>query len=498
MNRHDHFKKPLNRGAIGGADGVGHAGEAGCGAAITIYVAFAGDKVSRCGFEAEGASTAIAAGSAMCEAVAGMTWRDAAAVSTKAVCETISGGGKAGAVKCPPATAAEFAVDALHGAFEDAIRRKRFPRAERRIPAATLIAMSGGVDSSVACVLSERTSSMTLGLTMRLWSDPGFDSDDASCCSPAAVRDAREVCHQLGLPHLTIDLADAFEDAVVSYFVGEYGNGRTPNPCTYCNAGFRFPLLMELADMLGAERVATGHYARIARRKVAGQEMPLIVRGIDASKDQSYMLWGISQGMLDRIDFPLGEMSKGDTRRIARQQRLSVHQRPESQEVCFIPDDDYRRFIRARMKDPPGEGVIVDSSGEKIGRHDGYIDYTIGQRRGMGVSANEPLYVLRTDPEHNLVVAGTREELAVTGLEIAEINHFLPLSEIETADVQVRYNSKPVAACVEWSSGPAVGSKAKGKISLEQATYGIATGQSAVLYQDEAVVAGGIIVATSV
>jgi tRNA-specific 2-thiouridylase len=494
MNRQDHFKHPLNRGAIAGADGVGRAGEAGCGAAITIYVTFEGDKVRRCGFEAEGASTAIAAGSALCEAVEGKSWSEAAAVTAGAVSSAISGGGKAGAVKCPPAVAAAFAVDALHVAFEDAVRRRRYPREERIIPASTLVAMSGGVDSSVACLLSQGTSSMALGLTMRLWSDPECDANTASCCSPEAVRDAREVCHQLGLPHLTVDVAKEFEAEVVSYFAREYINGNTPNPCTFCNAGFRFPLLLELAEMLGAERVATGHYARITRRMVDGDEVPLIARGKDANKDQSYMLWGIKQGMLERIDFPLGDMSKRETRQIALKERLKVHQRPESQEVCFIPDDDYRRFIRTRMEDPPGGGVIVDSSGAEIGSHKGYIDYTIGQRRGLGVSAREPLYVLRTDPKRNLVVVGSREELAVTVLEIADINHFLPLSDIERASVQVRYNSKPVAASVEWSGGTE--GAPHGRIRLDEAVYGIASGQSAVLYQDEVVVAGGVIIAS--
>lgn len=478
-----------------GFDGFGSAGEEACGARISVALRFYGELIAGCQVRAEGASTAIAAADELEAMLDGASWRKAAAIGIDSLAGAArQRSGKGGRRQCPPRQAALFAVDALHGAFEDALRRGTFPPASGVRDDAVIVAMSGGVDSSTACLLEQRSGMQVTGVTMRLWSDPACEENVTSCCSPAAVADARAVCHELGIPHLTVDCVDVFEKGVVEYFVGEYLRGRTPNPCTWCNGRFRFPFLAKLARFLGAGGVVTGHYARIVTPEATAGETRLLARGFDAGKDQSYMLWGIPRELLSRIEFPLGEMTKDETRAIAAAAGLAVHERPESQEVCFIPDDDYRRFLRTRLSELPSGGDIVDTSGRVLGRHDSIIDYTVGQRRGMGVSAAEPLYVVRLETGTNTVVAGRRAELAVTDLTVGEINRFVPRAAIGDCQVQVRYNAAPVPASVSWNGD---GAQEQARIRMKRAVEGVAPGQSAVMYRDDVVLAGGVIAAAS-
>ncbi|MHB9087599.1 MAG: tRNA 2-thiouridine(34) synthase MnmA [Thermoleophilia bacterium] len=450
-------------------------------------VKFSGETLTAA-LSAEGASTALAAADARAgRRVAGVDWRAAAAISAGGLEDEVArNSGRGGQQDCPPERAAFFAVDALHRALEDSLRRGSFPHAPRQ-EERVLVAMSGGVDSSTACLLEQQAGREVVGVTMRLWSDPDCEAGETSCCSPSAVADARGVCHQLGVPHLTVDCADAFEHDVVEYFVEEYREGRTPNPCTHCNGRFRFPYLATLADMLGASVVATGHYARVLPCPGPGGSTLCLARGKDALKDQSYVLWAVDPGLLARIEFPLGGLRKTQTRALAAEAGLIVKDRPESQEVCFIPDDDYRRFLRTRITDLPGDGEIVDSHGNVLGRHDSFIDFTVGQRRGLGVSAAEPLYVLGTEPDSNRVIVGHRHELAVEQLQLAGINLFLHREEIVECLAQVRYNSPPIPARVAWEGDIAT-------VDLSQPAYGVAPGQSTVLYRDDIVIGGGVIV----
>jgi tRNA-specific 2-thiouridylase len=249
-----------------------------------------------------------------------------------------------------------------------------------------------------------------------------------------------------------------------------------------------------LAERLGTSKVATGHYAHLVEN---GGRM-FIARAADGAKDQSYMLWGINPPLLERLEFPLGDIRKDETRRIAREAGLTVHDRPESQEVCFIPDDDYRRFVRSRAAGSgrgsllPGEGEIVDEDGTRLGFHKGFIDFTVGQRHGLGVSAPEPLYVLRTEPEKNQVVAGRRHQLEVRHLTVSGLNSFVEPGRLagDTLSVQVRYNSKPAAVKKVEETGD------RWRIELEEPLYGVAPGQSAVLYNDDIMLAGGVIEGT--
>lgn len=470
--------------------GTGSAGEAGCGAMVRAAIRFSGDDLTAV-MTAEGASTALAAAEALAaRLITGINWREAAAISASELEPVVSrNSGRGGQRQCSAERAAFFAIDALHRALEDSLRRGTFPPATRQRVDSVLVAMSGGVDSATACLLAKQSGREVVGVTMRLWSDPGCDAGDTSCCSPSAVADARGVCHQLGVPHLTLDCAAAFKTGVVDYFIEEYRRGRTPNPCTHCNGHFRFPYLVRLADALGAARVATGHYARVLSCPGARETAMCLARGKDQLKDQAYVLWAVDQPLLERVDFPLGEMKKTQTRALAAEAELIVKQRPESQEVCFIPDNDYRRFLRSHIDDLPGEGEVVDRSGKVLGRHDSIIDFTVGQRRGLGVSANEPLYVLSTDPATNRVVVGHRDDLAVHRLRLGELNCFVPPHEITRCLAQVRYNSPPARATVEWAPGEAV-------VDLAEPVHGVAPGQSAVLFQDDIVLAGGVILAT--
>ena len=265
----------------------------------------------------------------------------------------------------------------------------------------TAVAMSGGVDSAVALLRAGRDA---IGVTLRLWLDPDGPDAERACCSPEAVIAARETCHALGLPHVTLDLREEFRRAVVTPFVRGYGRGETPNPCIRCNGGFRFAELLAFARRAGAARLATGHYARIVEHR--GRR--LLARAVDETKDQSYMLATLSPSLLDRIAFPLGDARKADVRAEAARAALAVAGRAESQEACFLAGDDYRAFL-GRHGLAAADGPIVDEAGRELGRHSGHWGFTPGQRRGLGISAPEPLYALRTHPTTNVVVVGPRE-----------------------------------------------------------------------------------------
>jgi tRNA-specific 2-thiouridylase len=349
--------------------------------------------------------------------------------------------------------------------------------AERR-PGRVAVAMSGGVDSAVVLL---RAVPNAVGVTLRLWQDPAGPSAERACCSPAAVAAARATCHALGVPHVTLDLREEFRAEVVTPFVDSYEAGETPNPCARCNGAFRFDALLAFASRAGAERLTTGHYARIAER--GGRR--LVARGLDSTKDQSYMLATVHPGLLDRVDFPLGEQSKEETRAEAAHAGLAAALRPESQEACFLAGDDYRRFLE-RQGLEPSSGDVVDESGHVLGRHDGYWRFTPGQRRGLGVATARPLYVLRTDRSSNTVVVGERAALAASRVE-AEGTLYAPVSR---AEAKLRYRSEPVPATV-------VESDRGFGLELERPSHGIARGQVAALYDGDAVVGAGVVTGVS-
>ena len=338
-----------------------------------------------------------------------------------------------------------------------------------------VVATSGGVDSAVTALLMKRAGYEVACVTFRLHDgEPG----SRSCCSPDTVLFARDTAHRLGLPHFTLNLKELFHQRVMQEFVGSYAEGKTPNPCVACNAHVKFHAAAFLADRLGFEHVATGHYARVG-------DGPTLARPVDASKDQTYVLWPVPQELLARTIFPLGDYHKTEVRALAESEGLAVARTPESQDICFIPDGNYRRFVRKSVEPEPGE--VVDGGGKVLGRHAGVVDFTIGQRRGIGVSAPTPLYVTDVKPQTNQVVVGRRKDLEVSEVRISGMNWFLDPSESHS--VQVRYNSSPTACeVVEGGDGEWIA-------RLDEPVMGVAAGQSAVFYTEDGtrVVGGGVV-----
>jgi len=336
------------------------------------------------------------------------------------------------------------------------------------------VAMSGGVDSAVTLL---RAAPNAVGVTLRLWQDPQGPSAERACCSAESVAAARAACHALGLPHVTLDLREEFREAVVEPFAAGYAAGATPNPCTRCNGAFRFDALLAFAERTGADELWTGHYARIVDR--AG--MLLVARGADPAKDQSYMLSTLDPALLRRIRFPLGEQTKAETRAEAERAGLAAAGRRESQEACFLAGGDYRTFLE-RQGLARREGEIVDEEGRVLGRHDGYWRFTRGQRRGLGVVSERPLYVVGTERASNLVVVGPEEALAATRVE-AEGRLYVA---VERASAKLRFRSAPVPASVRASNGGFA-------LELEEPAHAVAAGQVAALYDGDAVVGAGVV-----
>lgn len=360
-----------------------------------------------------------------------------------------------------------LAADAVANALGPVVAA---PRRRGRVA----VAMSGGVDSAVAL---HRAGSDAVGVTLRLWLDPHGPSAERACCSPDAVLRARETCHSLGLPHVTLDVREAFRATVVKAFVDGYAAGLTPNPCMRCNGAFRFAALVSFADRVGADALWTGHYARIAERN----GMRLVSRGADPAKDQSYMLATVEPALLDHVGFPLGDATKLEVRAEAEAAGLAAAWRPESQEACFLAGADYRDFLARNGLDPsPGE--IVDETGTVLGRHDGLWRFTPGQRRGLGVEAAEPLHVLRSERASNTLIVGPRSALATR-----HVTAFGRLYDsVSEADVKLRYRSPAVGAEVTRTASGFT-------LDLREPVEAVAPGQVAVLYDRDVVVGAGVI-----
>lgn len=348
-----------------------------------------------------------------------------------------------------------------------------------------IVAMSGGVDSAVAAATLRDEGHDLVGITMRVWDNPAdAEARAGSCCSLDDADDARRVAERLGVPHYTLNVKEAFRGMVVDYFVDEYMRGRTPNPCVLCNEAIKFDYLFQQGRKFGAARVATGHYAGID----TFMGHPVVKRGADPVKDQSYYLFSISPERLPRILFPLGGMSKAETRAMAAKLGLNVAGKAESQEICFVPDDDYKSFIDSL---PQGaavtEGEIVDAEGSVIGRHAGYPFYTVGQRRGLGVSAPRPLYVTAIDPANNRVVVGGKDELYGRALAASRVNWYVPPEELSGVALSARIRSRSPDAPAEVRSTGA----ATATVEFAEPQLSITPGQAVVFYHGDFVVGGG-------
>lgn len=339
-----------------------------------------------------------------------------------------------------------------------------------------LVAMSGGVDSSVAAGLLKEQGWDVTGATLLLW-----DTLD-----PAP--DAREVCRTLGIPHETFDLRKEFKERIVDYFCAEYLDARTPNPCIRCNRGIKFGLLKELGEQMDIRYLATGHYARVEEDpRFKGK---VLKKGFDETKDQSYALFALERSVLDRIVLPMGSLKKNRTREMASEAGLHVEHKSESQDICFIPDGDYARFIMDRYPVACQPGPIVNRQGEVLGRHKGLIHYTVGQRRGMGVAAARPYYVLELRPRDNTLLIGFEDEVFQDTFSVRDVNWLVEPPEKSTeAHVKIRYSSKEYPAKVfpEATSGRAL-------IRFQAPQKAVTPGQAAVFYDNDVVLGGGWIV----
>lgn len=350
------------------------------------------------------------------------------------------------------------------------------------------MAMSGGVDSSTAAFLLKEKGYDVFGITMKLFDWKLKSEEDEECCTLRASIDARDICYQLGIPHYTIDMREVFKEKVVTNFVNEYHSGRTPNPCVVCNAEIKWKVLLDRARKLGASYLATGHYARIEYDKKSNRH--LLKKGVDKTKDQSYALWGISQKNLSQTLLPLGGLTKKEVRKIAKENKLKIFDKEESQEICFVPNNDYAAFIRnwEKNREIP-KGNIVNLNGKKLGEHQGIPFYTIGQRKGLGISNEKPLYVLGVNAQNNQIFVGEEEKL-YKSLFLAKNTNWIALDKLNEpikCQIKIRYLHEPV----DGEIGPSAENLIK--VKFDQPQKAITPGQSAVFYKDDLVLGGGVI-----
>jgi tRNA-uridine 2-sulfurtransferase len=454
----------------------GSAGGAPCGDLARISLVAGAGRVERVSFDHEGCAATAAATAAVAELVEGGSILDAARLGPDQIAVELGG------LAVSHRHAALLAADALHRALSG-LAGSGLPVAERpRDGERILVALSGGVDSAVAALCEREAGNEAVAVTLKLWADQRTDGE-RSCCSPEAVLRARRVAHSLGIPHLTLDLEGEFRAGVVGPFLRGYSEGRTPNPCVLCNGDLRIDAMIALADRLGAARLATGHYARI----VDDGAGPLLAGAADAAKDQTYMLSGLQPGSLGRLRFPLGELTKPEVREMASRANLEVANRAESQDLCFLAGQGKREFLRRHAGLEERPGAVVDRQGRRLGRHDGHHNFTVGQRRGLGVGGGVPLYVLGTDAATNRVIVGPRAALSTRRFRIRGATLHRDPARVD--GVRLRYHS-PRRDC-RLELGEDAG---EATVALAYPVDGAAPGQVACLLDGDLVVGHGTIV----
>jgi tRNA-specific 2-thiouridylase len=510
-----HLERPLGRGHVPAEAFTGAAGGAACGDLVRISIAVDADstdgRIVDAGFDASGCGASIAAGSAVVGLVRGAALLQAARIGAEEIARELGG------LSAAKRHAAELAADALHRALGGAVRASA---ALAPAPNRTLVAMSGGVDSAVAALLVAREGAQAVGITLELWADRENDGE-ASCCSAQAVRGAREVAHALGVPHLSIDLRAEFRAGVVDPWLSDHSAGETPNPCVRCNGNVRLDAMLELAERLGAQTLATGHYARVvdghppsnvsasehqpadasamgcqpraasAKRAglVDGPPAPLLRMATDPGKDQSYVLAALAPESLARLRFPLGGMHKAEVRELAAAAGLAVAGRRDSQDLCFLAGTRQGAFLERHGGLGERLGEIVDREGSVLGEHGGAHRFTVGQRHGLGIGGGDPLYVLATDTHANTVTVGPRAELLCAGLRVREVTLHRDGDCVDGVKVRSRGRRLPCRLV-----GEAVAGRHQHlSVDLEEPAERTAPGQFACLYAGDLIVGHGTI-----
>ncbi|MEC9489094.1 MAG: tRNA 2-thiouridine(34) synthase MnmA [Halanaerobium sp.] len=352
--------------------------------------------------------------------------------------------------------------------------------------ARVLCAMSGGVDSSVTAALLQQDGHEVIGTTMQIWPPYEEPRDEGGCCSLSAVEDARRVAQKLDIPFYVMNFQEVFQEKVIDYFIDEYKHARTPNPCIMCNKEIKFRSLLRKALELDCDYIATGHYARI-EYNVDGRH--LLYKAVDRSKDQAYALYNLTQEQLGHTLFPLGGLEKTETREIAKEMGFLVHDKPDSQEICFVTDDDYPRFLKEHSPDTVQPGPILDTEGKKLGEHEGLAFYTIGQRKGLGIAVGRPVYVVELDPERNAVIVGDDEEVFDKGL-VASLTNWIAIPQLDgemEVSAQIRYNAEEAEAVIFPYEESRVA------VRFKEPQRAVTPGQAVVFYQGELVIGGAII-----
>jgi tRNA-specific 2-thiouridylase len=485
-----HLSSPRGRGKVPGDGASGVAGTRACGDVIRFGLTLdpTGTRVADAGWEADACGATVVCASAVVERIVGAPLLDVARIGAHDVAAEVGG------LSPGKFHAAELVADALARALGTAaFEGARLAAPDKGAAERTLVAMSGGVDSAVAALLCARESADVVAVTLELWADEANDAE-RSCCSASAVRLARGLAHRMRLPHFTLDLREQFRAGVVEPFLADWGAGLTPNPCIRCNGNVRLDAMLELADRLGAGVLATGHYARVV--EADHPNGPLLAAAADAWKDQTYMLAALQPDSLARMRFPLGGITKPEARRLAAEAELPVASKADSQDLCFLAGTTRAAFLAKHggIRERPGE--IVDGTGQVIGRHRGHHGFTVGQRRGLGVATNEPLYVLGTDARSNRVIAGTREELATTRVSVRGARLLRAGARVDR--VKLRYRTKPLPARLRDAGALASGSHRTLEIELAEPVDGAAPGQLACLMDGETIVGWGTIATADV
>jgi tRNA-specific 2-thiouridylase len=471
-----HLTSPQGQGRMPADAYTVTVGGGSCCDQIRFSISLRDGIVADAGFDAEGCGSAAAAGSAAVTLVRGRSLFEAGQIGTAEISAEVGG------LSPGKLHAAELASDALARALGGAVREQA---PVSLVQGRTLVAMSGGVDSAVAALECAKAGEAA-AVTLELWSDTENDAE-RSCCSASAVAQARKLSHSMGLAHFTIDLRTEFRAGVVDPFIAGFAAGETPNPCVGCNGHVRLDALLDVADRLGCEYLATGHYARSVDLQDAGG--PLLRAAADPAKDQTYMLAALSPDSLARMRFPLGELLKPAVRERARAAGLPVASKPDSQDLCFLAGTDRSRFLARHAGIPDRPGAIVSSDGTELALHDGQHRFTVGQRRGLGIAGAEPLYVLDKDAESNQVTVGPYAALRTDRVRLRGVRLHRPGSRVDR--VKLRYRSTPLPA--RLAGAPQPGRHRGLWIELDEPAYGVAPGQMACLMDGETVVGWGTI-----